>query len=111
MPEVSCTYGSSTENPCPRPGTAARRGVPEVLLCQVHAALEPLWDEVDDLGLALEKLEELEQYATEWDNQPIKGLVERARVEFAERKEFLERHAQAVSLAGRKCLATIRAGA
>ena len=103
MTEVKCIHGASTERSCPRPGTVPywEDDPSGVKLCEVHAALEPVRDEINDLSLALEKLEELQEYGREWGNQPVLGLVERARAEFTERQEFLERHAQAVSLAGR----------
>jgi hypothetical protein len=70
-----------------------------VNVCEVHAALRPLNDEVNDLTLALEKLDELEEYAREWDNQSLHGLVERARVEFTERKTFLDERLESVERA------------
>jgi hypothetical protein len=103
MTEDKCIHGTSTERPCPRPATAERPGrLPDgVRICEVHAALETLDDEVWDLALALEKLDELEDYARKWGNRPLLGLVERARAEFSERMEFLGEHVEAVSLAGR----------
>jgi hypothetical protein len=103
MSVARCIYGQSTERPCPRPATVERPGrLPDgVRICEVHAALETLGDEVWDLALALEKLDELEEYAKKWGNRPMLGLVERARAEFSERVEFLGEHVEAVSLAGR----------
>ena len=102
MSEVKCIYGQSTESPCPRPGTVDLPGhrPGRTRVCEVHAALEPLNEEALDLVLALEKLGELEEYAIEWDNRPLLGLVERARDEFTERREFLEEHTRAISYAG-----------
>ena len=90
MSKVKCIYGQSTESPCPRPATVERPSrLPDgVRICEVHAALEPFNDEVLDLTLALEKLDELEEYATEWNNRPLLALLERAKVEFEERKTF-----------------------
>lgn len=103
MSEVRCTWASATENPCSRPGTVEQpdRLPAGVKLCEVHAAIIPLWDDVNDLGLALEKLEELEEYAEESGNRPLLGLMERARAEFSERLQFLEEHLKSVSHAGR----------
>lgn len=67
-------------------------------MCEVHAALTPLFDEADNLAFALEKLDELE-WAREY-NGPMFGLVERARAEFSERMELLAEHTRAISLAG-----------
>jgi len=33
----------------------------------------PFWDEIDDLGLALEKFDELEEYAEAWGSRPLKA--------------------------------------
>ena len=79
MTEVRCIYGSAMDNTCPRPGTVEQPGrLPErVKICEVHAAFIPFLDETNDLGLALEKLDELEEYATEWGNRALLGLVER----------------------------------
>jgi hypothetical protein len=103
MTEVKCIYGQSTEAPCPRPGTVAQpdRFGEQARVCEVHAALAPLGDEIWYLALALEKLDELEEYAAEWNNRPLQGLVDRARTEFTERMELLDKHTEAVSLAGR----------
>ena len=60
----------------------------------------PFWDEIDDLGLALEKFDELEEYAEVWGNRPLLSLVERARAEFTGRQRFLHEHAEAISLKG-----------
>ena len=103
MTEVKCIHGASTERPCPRPGTVPYwKDEPSgVKVCDVHSALEPLTDELLDLSLALDKLAEVEEYAREWNNRPLLALLKRAKAEFAERQEFLERHAQTVSFAGR----------
>ena len=70
-----------------------------VRVCEVHAALTPLFDETDNLAFALEKLDKLEEWAREY-NGPMFGLVERARAEFSERMELLAEHTRAISLAG-----------
>jgi hypothetical protein len=102
MSEVKCLYGSSTERPCPRPGTVQWEGQPaHVRVCEVHAALEPLKDEVTDLGVALEVFNEWARCAEELDNQPLLGLLARARGEFRERLEFLQEQHEALRLAGR----------
>lgn len=102
MTEVKCIYGQSTERPCPRLGTVAQPGrLPEQdRVCEVHAALTPLFDEADNLAFALEKLDELEEWTREYNNGPKFGLVERARAEFSERMELLAEHTRAISLAG-----------
>jgi hypothetical protein len=102
MTEVKCIYGQSTEKPCPRPGTVAQPGrLPEQdRVCEVHAALTPLADVADNLAFALEKLDELEEWARENNNGPMFGLVGRARDEFTERLELLDKHTRAISLAG-----------
>ena len=102
MTEVKCIYGQSTERPCPRPGTAAQPGrLPkQAKVCEVHAALTPLFDEVDDLAFALEMFDEWDEWARTRNNRPLVGLLERARDEFTERRDFLEEHARAISLAG-----------
>jgi hypothetical protein len=92
MSEVKCIYGSSTGCPCPRPGTVPFwEDEPSGLkLCQVHAALAPLRDEVSDLGIALEVFNEWVGCAEELDNRPLLALLEGAKTEFAERKAALE---------------------
>jgi hypothetical protein len=101
MSEVKCMIGSSTANPCPRPGTAPfwEDDPAGVKVCEVHAALQPLEGEVRDLTLALETLVELEECAREFDNQPLRGLVERGKREFSERLSLLEEHTQTISRA------------
>jgi hypothetical protein len=102
MTEVKCIYGQSTERPYPRPGTVAQQGrLPEQdRVCEVHAALTPLADEVEDLAFALERFNEWEEQARSDHNEPLIKLLERARAEFSERMEFLEEHTRAISLAG-----------
>jgi hypothetical protein len=103
MTEVRCIYGQSTDKPCPRPGTVEQpdRLGEGVKICEVHAALTPLTEEVDDLALALEMFKEWDEWARMHDNGPLVGLLERARMEFTERVELLDKHTDAVSLAGR----------
>ena len=102
MTEVRCIYGQSAERPCPRPGTVDMpRHLPDgIKVCEVHAALTPLFDEADDLAFALEMFEEWDEWARTNDNEPLIRLLERARVEFTERKDLLEKHTSAISLAG-----------
>jgi hypothetical protein len=103
MSEVKCIYGQSTKKPCPRPGTVAQpdRLGEGVKICEVHAALTPLTEEVDDLALALEMFKEWDEWARMHDNEPLIRLLERARMEFTERMELLDKHTETVSLAGR----------
>ena len=102
MTEVKCIYGQSTERPCPRPGTVAQPGrLPDQdRVCEVHATLQPLFDEVDDLAFALEMFEEWDEWARIHNNGPLVGLLERARMEFSERQELLAERTRAISLAG-----------
>jgi hypothetical protein len=44
--------------------------------------------------------EEWDEWARMHDNEPLIRLLERARMEFSERKELLEEHTRAISLAG-----------
>jgi hypothetical protein len=53
-----------------------------------------------DLGLAVEKFEELAEYAREWGNRPLLAHAERARADFSERLQLLEEHTKSVSVVG-----------
>ena len=94
VPSGACIMGAQTEHPCPYPATEPVPGwdTEAPMLCAFHAATEPLVDEVNDLGVALEKLAAYLEDAreTEGNEQLIRGL-ERIAEDFSGRLEIAER--------------------
>jgi hypothetical protein len=93
-----CPVGSKTDRPCPRLATTEPQGRERGgrKLCEVHAALKPLEEEIEDLGAAEELLEGWIEEARRLDNASLEMVLRHAREEMSARLEFLEEGVDAV---------------
>ena len=91
-PRPRCLMGRATGHGCPFPVEPAPRWSPHEppRLCAFHAATEPLVEEENQVGIALELLEEWARRADELDNRPLQHLIGGARQEFGERLALIE---------------------
>jgi hypothetical protein len=96
--QPTCIMGRSTGEPCGRPATEPipRYGDEGLELCAFHAALEPLYQEAEDLSAALALFKEWRKEARKYGNQPLLGLLDRVRAEFSERLKLLDQSAEAL---------------
>ena len=94
-PSGTCIMGAATESPCTYPAAEPLpRWVDEVpRLCAFHAAQEPLVDEVNELGVALEMLEAHLSDARDSGGETGKLVtaLERTCADFSGRLEIAER--------------------
>ncbi len=89
----ACIMGASTEKPCPYAATVELPGrlSPGVGMCAFHAATRPLWDEVDDLNMALHLLDAYLKGARKHSSGTLVTALERIRTDFTERLELTEK--------------------
>jgi hypothetical protein len=93
-PSETCIMGAATESPCPRPAIDPVPGWEDEtpMLCAFHAAQEPLVDEVNELGVALEKLEAYLNDAREIGaGEQLVRALERIHADFSGRLEIAQR--------------------
>jgi hypothetical protein len=96
-----CPVGSKTNRPCPRLATTEQQGRARGgrKLCEVQAALVPLKEEMDDLGVAEELLSGWIEEAQRLDNAPLEMVLRHAKEEMSDRFEVLREGVEAVSAA------------
>ena len=89
-----CHMGRKTDNPCPFVATetvemyASFEDGPHV--CAYHVADNPIHDEIDEYGLALEKLEAYLKGARKNDNRVLVKDLERLETDYRERLDWLK---------------------
>ncbi len=88
--------GRSTPSPCPFPATEALlhrfTGEEEAHLCRFHAAIEPLVDESNRLGVSLELVRAYLKGARRYPAAgPLVVALERAEADFSERERVVDK--------------------
>lgn len=93
-----CPVGSKTNHPCTRVADTEPKGRAHGgrTVCEVHAALVPLEDEVEDLGIAEDLLGSWEGMAREVGNAPLETALRHAKEQMTQRLEVLETSVSAV---------------
>lgn len=105
MTEVKrCTVGRATDSPCAFVATepAPHHGGDEPAVCALHAADEPLHDEINEYGLALEKVERYLKKARRDENTVLTGDLERLEADYRERLDFFYEVTNGLRAANRK---------
>ncbi len=89
----TCFVGASTGSPYPYPATEPVPGFSDRMprMCAYHAALEPLMDEHDALGLALELLPSYLKGARRHHNAPLIFALEHLEADFRRRFDVVSR--------------------
>jgi hypothetical protein len=100
-----CRTRSKTDNPCPFVATETIEHYSAIdegpHVCAYHAADAPLYDEIDEYGLALEKMEAYAKGARKNNNCVLVKDLERLQAEYRERLEWLEDLADRLEAANR----------
>lgn len=93
MTEVKrCRCGIKTDTPCPFVATepAHYNDTDEPEMCAYHAADQPLYDEIDEYVIALDKLSRYLKDARGDGNLPLTKDLERLEKDYRERLDFFE---------------------
>jgi hypothetical protein len=105
MTEVKrCRMGSKSAAPCQFVATEPdpHYGGDEPAVCALHAADEPLHEEINEYGLALEKVERYLKKARRDENTVLIGDLERLRADYRERLDFFYEVTNGLRAANRK---------
>lgn len=95
----TCGMGSKTAHPCRFPATVEMHDG-YYAICAYHAASEPLVDEVNEMGVALEKLEAYLADARETGrDERLVTALERIKADFSGRMELAEKVLDALDAA------------
>ena len=88
-----CRMGIKTDNPCPFVATETVEMYTSIEdgphVCAYHVADDPLHDEIDEYGLALEKMEAYLKGARRNDNRVLVRDLERLEADYRARIDWL----------------------
>lgn len=88
-----CCMGIKTDNPCPFVATETVEVYTSIEdgphVCAYHVADDPLYDEIDEYGLALEKLDAYLKGARKNNNRVLVKDLERLGADYRERLDWL----------------------